>query len=297
MVWIVSLLGFLAVFAATISLSVVLDGRTQVRERLSIIKETGADEEEDKFKLPFNERVIKPFYEGITNFIERIAPREIKNNLAQTLEHGGNPWNLNVNSLVVLQLGAGFVVFVATWFIFSFVVGLVLGAAAFMLPYLVVSSKAKSRKEAVLKSLPDYLDMLYVSVEAGLGFDMALKKVSEQMPGALSDEFNRALEEIQVGRTRADALRNINKRVGVEDLNTFINSIIQAEQLGSNIGNTLRVQSEVMRRKRRQRAEQNAMKAPIKMLFPIVFFIFPALFVVILGPAGINIMQVLTDMF
>ena len=133
-------------------------------------------------------------------------------------------------------------------------------------------------------------------MEAGLGFDMALKRTVDSFEGPLSDEFKRVLYEINKGRNRQDAMRAMVKRTGVDDLGTFISAIIQSEELGSNIANVLRVQSTSMRQKRRQRAEEAAMKVPIKMLFPLVFFMFPALFIVILGPAIMMIIEMFSGM-
>lgn len=175
---------------------------------------------------------------------------------------------------------------------------LVLGSVfGFLLPVYILRSKARKRQTMIQNALPDMLDLLFVSVEAGLGFDMALKRTTEKMPGPLSDEMNRALDEINRGKTREDALRQVAKRTGVEDLTSFITAVIQSEQLGSNIANMLRIQSTSMRQRRRQRAEELAMKVPVKMLFPLVFFMFPALIVVILGPAIIRIVETFKTMF
>ena len=151
--------------------------------------------------------------------------------------------------------------------------------------------KVKARQTAILRMIPDSLDLLTISVRAGLGFDAALAKVVEKVKGPLSDEFRRALAEVRVGKTRRDALRDIIPRTEVAPLTNFIGAIIQAEQLGVSISKVLQVQSEQLRIERRQRAEEMAAKAPIKMLFPLVGCIFPSLFIVILGPAIILIVQ------
>ncbi|MDO9573396.1 MAG: type II secretion system F family protein, partial [Candidatus Contubernalis sp.] len=176
---------------------------------------------------------------------------------------------------------------------------LILGASLMGLyfPLMILNSKTAKRQKEIQKALPEMLDLLLVSVEAGLGFDMALKRVVDKMPGELTKEFSRCLEEIRRGKKREDAFRGIINRTGVQDLSIFITSVIQSEQLGTNIANTLRIQADAMRRKRRQRAEEAAMKAPIKMLFPMIFFILPTLFIAILGPAVINLIQMFQDMF
>ena len=169
------------------------------------------------------------------------------------------------------------------------------GAIGFMLPYLSLKSKSQKRVEEITYALPSFLDILYVSVEAGLSFDMAIYRTTDKMKGPLSEELLFTLNEINKGRDRSEALRDMVKRTQVADLGTFVTSIIQAEEMGSNIGNVLRIQADTMRLNKRQRAEAKAAKIPTTMLFPIVFFMFPALFVVILGPAVINIMGTLLN--
>ena len=167
------------------------------------------------------------------------------------------------------------------------------GAAGFLLPYSSLKTKSRKRIESIEYALPSFLDVLYVSVEAGLAFDMAIYRTTDKMKGPLSEELLFTMNEISKGRGRSEALREMVKRTQVPDLATFVTSIIQAEEMGSNIGNVLRIQADTMRLNKRQRAETQAAKIPTKMLFPIVFFMFPALFVVILGPAVLNIMETL----
>jgi tight adherence protein C len=159
-----------------------------------------------------------------------------------------------------------------------------------VLPDFWLGHHIKDRKRQILKAVPDTLDLLTISVRAGLGFDAALGKVVEKLDGPLVDEFRRALAEVRVGKARRDALRDIVARTEVVPLTNFIGAIIQAEQLGVSISKVLQVQSEQLRIERRQRAEEQAAQAPIKMLFPLVGCIFPSLFIVILGPAIILIM-------
>jgi tight adherence protein C len=161
----------------------------------------------------------------------------------------------------------------------------------YTVPEFWLGGRIKKRQHAILLSIPDALDLLTISVRAGLGFDAALGKVVEKMNGPLTDEFQRALAEVRVGKVRREALRDIIPRTEVAPLSNFIGAIIQAEQLGVSISKVLQVQSEQLRIERRQRAEEMAAKAPIKMLFPLVGCIFPALFIVILGPAIILIVK------
>jgi len=168
---------------------------------------------------------------------------------------------------------------------------LALPAISFVLPDIWLSSVGRARKTEINDSLPDLLDLLTVSVEAGLGFEQALKHSSEKMKGKISDEVKRMLQEMRVGKKRSEALRDMSDRVEIPDLTSFAAAMIQADQLGVSVADVLRVQSDAMRQKRRQRAEEAAMKAPLKLLFPLVFFIFPTLFIILLGPAFISIME------
>jgi tight adherence protein C len=162
----------------------------------------------------------------------------------------------------------------------------VIGASVgFLLPGIWLGRKIKQRKHNVLKSMPDALDLLSISVEAGLGFDLALQRVGDKWDNELSREFRRLVSDTRLGTPRRDAMRMMADRCGVEELSNFVQAIVQAEQLGVSIGKILKVQSEQMRIRRRQRAEELAHQAPVKMLFPMVFLIFPSILVVILGPA------------
>jgi tight adherence protein C len=169
---------------------------------------------------------------------------------------------------------------------------LVFGFIGFRVPDLVVSGRAKRRRERVRAELPDALDLLAVSVEAGLGFDGAMGKITEHMEGALAEEFSFTLSEMRVGESRPDALRKMADRVAAPELAAFVRAIIQADQLGMSLSRILRVQAADSRLRRQAAAEERAMKAPIKMLFPTVLFIFPAMFLVILGPAFLNLSKV-----
>ncbi len=170
---------------------------------------------------------------------------------------------------------------------------LILLFAGFIGPELILSSKIRSRRELVRGALPDALDLLAVSVEAGLGFDGAITKLTDHMEGPLVDEFGLLLSEIRMGESRQAALKNMADRVGAPELSAFVRAVVQADQLGISLGRILRVQAADSRLRRQAAAEEKAMKAPIKMLFPTVLFIFPAMFVVLLGPALMNILKVL----
>ena len=301
-------LTFLFTFILVVAVGSIINNRRRVvEERLSGISRMSLDASpEDILRLPFMQRVVIPALSNMGHFFGRVAPQEVRSKVDKRIIYAGVPWNLNFFSLFALQVLLGGALLLLSVYLLRFLqidgimmiffIALV-SLSGFFLPYAVVSSKADTRQQRIRRTLPDVLDLLLVSVEAGLGFDMALKKVASQMPGPLSTEIKRALDEIRMGGEREMALRGIAIRSGVSELSSFISSVIQAEQLGSNIANTLRVQSDFMRMKRRQRAEEMAMKAPVKLVFPLVFFIFPALFVVILGPAAISIYRALLTGF
>jgi tight adherence protein C len=170
---------------------------------------------------------------------------------------------------------------------------LLLAMAGFMLPDQWLKSLITGRKEEILKGLPNFLDMLCISVQAGLGFEAALQKVIEKKRGALADEFRIVIQEMRMGKARRVAMKDMAERVGISEVTVFVTAVIQAEMLGVSISNVLQVQAQQARDARRMQAEEKAMKAPIKMLLPLVFFIFPVLFIILLGPSFINLLETL----
>jgi tight adherence protein C len=166
-----------------------------------------------------------------------------------------------------------------------------LGSVGLVLPYLWLINRIRRRQSVITKSLPDSFDLVTTCVEAGLGLDAALARVAEKVEGPFAEELSRTLREVGMGRMRRDALQELGERTGVPDLITFVNAVVQAEQMGTGIGQVLRVQSEQLRLRRRQRAEEMANQAPVKMVFPLVLCIFPTLFMVILGPAAITLYE------
>ena len=258
--------------------------------------------EELELSRPFRDRVLKPLLTSISRITSRISPGTTMEKTDQRLAQAGYPRGLNLEGFyglkglaavittVILALGMYFNVlpgFLPSWSnapisAFQWALGgLVIG---FFLPDLWIYDKRKKRQKQIGKALPDVVDIIAISVEAGLGFDAAVQRVATKTRDELSVEFERYLVELRLGKSRRESLRNIIWRTGVADLSQFITAIIQADMLGVSIANVLRIQSEQMRMRRRQRAEELAQKAPIKMLFPMALFIFPSIFVVILGP-------------
>jgi tight adherence protein C len=258
--------------------------------------------EELELQQPLFDRTVRPLVKRLSGSVARIASTSFTQQTEKRLALAGNPGEMRVADWLGIKavgslVGAGIFVllFVMPGLIkvpvplnFAMIlVGVLFGYTA---PEFWLGGRVKKRQKAILLMVPDTLDLLTISVRAGLGFDGALGKVVEKLKGPLTEEFRRALAEIRVGKARRDALRDIVPRTEVPALSNFIGAIIQAEQLGVSISKVLQVQSEQLRIERRQRAEEQAARAPIKMLFPLVGCIFPSLFIVILGPAIILIM-------
>ncbi len=256
--------------------------------------------EELELQQPFFERTMRPLAARLSGFVARVTSQSFTERTEKRLALAGYPGNLRVGDWLGIKaigavVGAGIMFVLFGLLGQSIFAGIALAGAGLLMGYTIpefwLGGRVKKRQKAVLLQIPDALDLLTISVRAGLGFDGALGKVVEKLKGPLTDEFRRALAEIRVGKSRREALRDIVPRTEVGALTNFIGAIIQAEQLGVSISKVLQVQSEQLRIERRQRAEEMAAKAPIKMLFPLVGCIFPSLFIVILGPAVILIVQ------
>lgn len=245
----------------------------------------------------FRERALVPMREGLAGWALRVNPRTSAEAISLKLLGAGlgrriTPTSfLAAKGLLGLLLGAlGMMVGASSsGAVAGLLFGLVLAAAGFIAPDWIVTIFARRRREFIRAELPDALDLLAVSVEAGLGFDGAVAKITEHMEGPLAEEFALTLSEMRIGESRQEALKRLAERTATSEVTSFARSIIQADQLGTSLGRILRVQAADTRLRRQAAAEERAMKAPIKMLFPTVLFIFPAMFLVILGPAILNI--------
>jgi tight adherence protein C len=271
-----------------------------LRARLSQISTVGAGTaptlREIELQVPLFDRTVKPLAARLAGVGQRLASPRRVDQTEEKLIVAGSPGGMSATDFLGLKVAGA-----ATFGLITFALigvagrnlgmGLLFGAVFTLLGYILpefwLGRRIRARRHQILLALPDTLDMLTISIRAGLGFDGALAKVVEKARGPLADEFRRCLAEIRVGRARRDALRDMVDRTQVPPLTTFVGAIIQAEQLGVPIARVLQVQSEQLRLERRQRAEELAAKAPIKMLLPLVGCIFPAMFVVILGPAVI----------
>jgi tight adherence protein C len=250
--------------------------------------------EEIELSQPFGERILVPMLEASAGFVSRFTPQRTLENTRHNLELAGNPNNwsatefLGIRGLAGLLLGA--LTFAVTMLAnvgiarqLLFTVGM--GLLGFFLPVVWLGNRIRRRQDEIVRTLPDALDLLTISVEAGLPFDGAMQRVAEKWDNELSRGFQRLLTEMRVGKSRREALRDMADRMEVPDVTSFVAALIQADQLGISIAKVLRIQSEQMRIKRRQRAEEKAQQAPIKMLLPMTFLIFPTILIIILGPA------------
>jgi tight adherence protein C len=300
-------IGIIVAAVAAISVLLIAFGVAGAREedplkaRLSQLGQmTAKDLQELELQQPFFDRTIRPLAGRLSGAVARITSSSFTERTEKRLAMAGNPGDMKVADwLGIKAIGAGvgagilFILFgiLGGNLVQGLILALIGAVIGYVGPEFWLGGRVKKRQKAILLQIPDALDLLTISVRAGLGFDAALGKVVEKMKGPLVDEFRRALAEVRVGKARREALRDIVPRTEVQPLTNFIGAIIQAEQLGVSISKVLQVQSEQLRIERRQRAEEQAAKAPIKMLFPLVGCIFPSLFVVILGPALILIMQ------
>lgn len=245
------------------------------------------------------ERLLLPVLQGLSDSGRRLTPLGYRDKMARRLRVAGRsaPEDLDrFLAMRVLTLALAPVAgFIALTFVGHTKVGLgaavVVGTAFAILPSSRVTREAEARQKEAARALPDVLDLLVISIEAGLGFEQALDRTITAVPGALSDEFSRMLGEVRAGASRATALRDLADRLDVDDVRRFVLAVLQADKFGVSIGRMLRNQADEVRVSRRQKAQERAQKAPVKMLVPMVFCIFPAIFVVILGPAMLNILH------
>jgi tight adherence protein C len=300
------LVGFSAVAGLAMILAGFLGGSKEetVDDRLARLGtlERPPTLEELELSLPFTERVLRPRLQDLAELVEKLAPEQTLVRTRRNLEIAGvgrrlgAPEFLAIRYILTAVFGAT-AIFVATsgsLSTFKKLIIIPVGAAlGNYVPVLLIGSRVKRRKKAIVRALPDVLDLLTICVEAGLGFDAAMARVVQKWDNELVEGFGRVLQEIQLGKTRREALRDMADTMDVPDISTFVAAIIQADSLGVSIAKVLRIQSDQMRVRRRQRAEEEARKAPVKIALPLVLLIFPALLIVILGPAGLLLMEIL----
>jgi tight adherence protein C len=255
---------------------------------------------EDELQKGFEDRVLKPMLQKMSAITQKYTPLKQRELTEKKLTYAGRPLGWSAADFLSVQYTTAVILGIAAY-ILSFVSHATPGEqymagiggfiCGYVLLYTFLKVNISRRQVGIEKELPDMLDLLTISIEAGLGFDAALQKVVQKSQGPLAQDFNQSLQEMRMGKIRKEALRDLGLRNKVSDLNNFVGAIIQADQLGVSMGNVLRTQSEQMRVLRKQRVEEKAMKAPIKMLLPLVLFIFPTIFLIILGPMVLQIMD------
>ena len=258
--------------------------------------------EEIELSQPFQERVIVPILLRVGEISERFTPQHLIEDTELKIELAGNPVRMAASTFLASRFviagvlgGFLFIIFVfappSAIDVNPYLIVPLFAIIGFFFPQLWLQGKINTRQAEIQKAMPDALDLLTICVEAGLGFDAAMSKVSEKWENELSYSFSRAIREVQLGKLRRDALKDMAERIGLTEMTSFIAAVIQSEQLGVSMAKVLRIQSEQMRIKRRQRAEEEAHKAPVKMIIPMAFLTFPSIFIVLLAPAAFQMMN------
>jgi len=299
---------FVAILIVIVALASGQKESVGVNRSMAVLEALTAAPQEMKRELdaPFSDRVLAPLLARAQGIGRRLTPADANERIHSKLELAGNPggWTadrvaagkvigfaaaLVLSLLISTVLGLGFLV----------TLGFVVGAsiAGYMAPNMYLYQRAYDRADVMQRALPDAIDLLTISVESGLGFDAAIAQVARNTDGPLADEFARMLQEMQIGRGRTDSLRSMAERTNLPDLRGFVSAMVQADAFGIPIGQVLRVQSSEIRVKKRQWAEEQAQKVPVKILVPLIFCILPCLFIAVLGPAGITIMDSFSGRF
>jgi tight adherence protein C len=294
---------FIAIFMFSYGTMLILSkNKITIGSRIKQIKNIDTDTRLDIDKMSFSQRALTPFYERISKLLIKATPMRKINILKKKLEKAGllksnTPENwlyTRIMIMLIFSILFGLLIYLITAsFIKSLLFALLIMLLISTFFNFYLSKRINTRKKMIVRELPYTLDLITVSVEAGLSFDGAMSRVIMNISGELCDEFAKTLKEIRMGIQRKVALKNMSMRCEVKELSMLLTSLIQADDLGVGLANVLRIESESLREHRTQMAREKAMKAPIKMLFPLIFFIFPSIFIVILGPALLKIMDIL----
>src|SRR5438309_906905 len=296
----------LATFGAVLVAALSLESSRRVRRQTTELLQAQVgdvsvpDQREQVLVKPVAERIVLPMLGAFGAIGRKITPAETKRRLDHKLMLAGSPAGWDAEKVVAFKVVGLATMLLIGWSLTKAahlhgMVGtglpVLMALVGYAMPGAWLGQAAGNRQESIRKALPDTMDLLTISVEAGLGFDAALAQVVRNVPGALSEEIARLLQEMQLGTTRVDAFRHLSERTDVDELRGFTLAMIQADIFGVSIANVLRAQAKDLRIKRRQRAEKKAMTSPLKLLFPLIFCVLPALFVVVLGPGAIRIMH------
>lgn len=290
---------FVGVAAVILTLGASASDRQQVGRSLAALDAMGARREEVRRELdrPFAERVVSPFVNWLSRVGAQVSPRDEASTLRHRIELAGSPARWDVERVLAfkviglicgLVIGVGVPLLTGAGLAVTTGVVVLLAPLGYFAPDLALYQAAHNRSDQIRRDLPDSMDLLTISVEAGLPFDSALSQVARNTRGPLADELFRVLQEMQIGLGRIDALRAVAERTNVAELRGFVTAMVQADQFGIPVASVLRVQARELRVKRSQRAEELAQKVPVKILFPLIFCILPALFIVVMGPAAIS---------
>jgi tight adherence protein C len=305
-VWLaVALVGtFMTIFMLGLVVDMALSARRRyvsvLRTHVGDTADSIANLRNDQLRRSALERLMLPFAGKVVSSITRLTPLDLYGRVNRLIVLAGNPPAITAERIVAFKILfaiVGLVVGLMLAQLLPFTGVLKVGAVALLTllgytaPSAAIAARASKRQKEIRKALSDTMDLLTISVEAGLGFDAALGQVVRNVPGPLSDEISRMLQEMQIGVSRTEALRHLTERTEVPELDGFVLSMIQADKYGVGVAKVLRSQSQELRQKRRQRAEETAQKVPLKLLFPTIFMLLPALFVVILGPGIIKIYE------
>jgi len=305
-VWLaVALVGtFMTIFMLGLVVDMALSARRRyvsvLRTHVGDTADSIANLRNEQLRRSALERLVLPFAGKVISSITRVTPLDLYGRVNRLIVLAGNPPAFTAERIVAFKIVfgiAGLVVGLMLAQLLPFTGFLKVGVVALLtltgytIPSAAIAARASKRQKEIRKALSDTMDLLTISVEAGLGFDAALGQVVRNVPGPLSDEISRMLQEMQIGVSRTEALRHLTERTEVPELDGFVLSMIQADKYGVGIAKVLRSQSQELRQKRRQRAEETAQKVPLKLLFPTIFMLLPALFIVILGPGVIKIYE------
>ena len=282
-------------------IAVLTPHKAAIRARLNAYAtSTEAAGFDAQLALPFFDRVILPMLQNLAALLSRVAPETLAQQTAKRLQEAGQPRRLTAGTFFLLKLALA--ILAPGVYALQLLQGtevdvvqlgalLALAFVGFKAPDMWLDSTISERRAAIARVLPDALDLIVICIEAGLSFEASLGRVVERNKGPLADEFRRTLSEMSMGKRRRDALRAMADRCQVSELASFVAMVVQADQTGVSIGDVLRVQADALRVRRQQRAQEEGHKAPLKMLFPLIFFILPTTFVVILGPAALSVMD------
>jgi tight adherence protein C len=304
-------LALIGTFSTIFVVGLVVDMMLNKRRRYATVLQTQVGDVPDsitnlrheQLKTSSLERLVFPFAGKVVSSITRLTPLDLYGRTNRLIELAGNPPALTAERIVAFKIVGGIVGLVAGLLVAPLLpfegivpsvgIAVVFTLTGYTFPSAGLSARASKRQKEIRKAMPDTMDLLTISVEAGLGFDAALAQVVKNVPGPLSEEIARMLQEMQIGVSRSEALRHLNDRTEVPELDGFVLSMIQADKYGVGVAKVLRGQATELRQKRRQRAEEVAQKVPLKLLFPTIFLVLPAMFIVILGPGAIKAYQTL----